>query len=137
MLKPIESPPPSLAPRFAASITPGPPPVTTANPAAENRRPVDPVDRLEAGLEFGGDPLDVALEVLVLAPLVEDTSVFQGLDAALDVRRAHRDPERGCQPEVGDGDGDPLPGRDRVVRACLRGVAGAPAVPELHRADDE
>src|SRR5215213_5225283 len=60
-----------------------------------HRRPVDPVDRLEAGAELGGDPLDVALEVLVLAPLVEDASVFQGLDAALDVRRAHRDPEGG------------------------------------------
>ena len=31
MLKPTERPPPSLQPRFAASITPGPPPVTTAN----------------------------------------------------------------------------------------------------------
>ena len=31
MLNPTERPPPSLQPRFAPSITPGPPPVTTAN----------------------------------------------------------------------------------------------------------
>src|SRR5260221_220719 len=37
MLKPTERPPPSLQPRFAASITPGPPPVTTAQPASANR----------------------------------------------------------------------------------------------------
>ena len=40
MLKPTESPPPSLQPRFAASMTPGPPPVTTAKPASANARPV-------------------------------------------------------------------------------------------------
>src|ERR671931_491558 len=40
MLKPTESPPPSRAPRFAASMTPGPPPVTIANPASASR--VDP-----------------------------------------------------------------------------------------------
>src|SRR6476469_664561 len=39
MLKPTESPPPSLHPRFAASITPGPPPVTTHQPASPKRRP--------------------------------------------------------------------------------------------------
>ena len=33
MLQPIESPPASLAPLFAASIMPGPPPVMMANPA--------------------------------------------------------------------------------------------------------
>ena len=36
MLKPTERPPPSWQPRFAASITPGPPPVTTAQPARAN-----------------------------------------------------------------------------------------------------
>ncbi len=39
MLKPTESPPPSFTPRLAASITPGPPPVITAQPASPNRRP--------------------------------------------------------------------------------------------------
>jgi hypothetical protein len=39
MLKPTESPPASLQPRFAASITPGPPPVTTAKPAPAKRLP--------------------------------------------------------------------------------------------------
>src|SRR6266700_112390 len=39
MLKPTERPPPSFAPRFAPSITPPPPPVTTAQPCAPNRRP--------------------------------------------------------------------------------------------------
>src|SRR3989338_251325 len=34
MFSPIELPPPSTAPRFPASIMPGPPPVTTANPAS-------------------------------------------------------------------------------------------------------
>jgi hypothetical protein len=41
-----------------------------------DRGPVDPVDRLEAGAELGGDPPDVPLEVLVLTPLVEDATVF-------------------------------------------------------------
>jgi hypothetical protein len=41
-----------------------------------DRGPVDPVDRLEAGPELRGDPLDVALEVLVLAAFVEDATVF-------------------------------------------------------------
>ena len=40
MLKPTERPPASLQPRFAASITPGPPPVTTANPASAKIRAV-------------------------------------------------------------------------------------------------
>src|SRR6185437_3577713 len=40
MLKPTESPPPSRQPRFAASITPGPPPVTTAQPASAKSRAV-------------------------------------------------------------------------------------------------
>src|SRR5690242_17152765 len=39
MLKPTERPPPSLAPRFAPSITPGPPPVITAQPCSPNTRP--------------------------------------------------------------------------------------------------
>src|ERR1700674_27641 len=34
ILKPTLRPPPSLQPRFAASITPGPPPVITAQPAS-------------------------------------------------------------------------------------------------------
>jgi len=33
MLQPIESPPPSFAPRLAASMIPGPPPVSTGMPA--------------------------------------------------------------------------------------------------------
>ena len=40
MLKPTLRPPPSLQPRFAASITPGPPPVTTAKPASAKSRAV-------------------------------------------------------------------------------------------------
>ena len=40
MLRPTENPPPSFAPRFAASITPGPPPVITDQPASANSRPV-------------------------------------------------------------------------------------------------
>ena len=39
MLKPTESPPPSFAPRLAASITPGPPPVITAQPCSAKLRP--------------------------------------------------------------------------------------------------
>src|SRR6476469_176638 len=39
MLKPTDSPPPSLQPRLEASMTPGPPPVTTAQPASPNLRP--------------------------------------------------------------------------------------------------
>src|SRR3977135_843874 len=72
MLKPTERPPPSLQPRFAASITPGPPPVTTAHPASPKRRPLprDPVpngrrrrfvdqsDLLGAGPELGRDLRD-------------------------------------------------------------------------------
>ena len=80
--KPTESPPPSWQPRFAASITPGPPPVTTAQPASAKRRavsrassygrdpscdarraeagdgrPIDLLDRLEAGEELVADRL--------------------------------------------------------------------------------
>src|SRR5438105_1179351 len=39
MLQPIESPPPSRQPWFAAVITPGPPPVMTENPASASFRP--------------------------------------------------------------------------------------------------
>src|SRR6266487_5333315 len=91
MLKPTERPPDCCAPRFAASITPGPPPVTTANPfsdeagrrldgerapaiclgqpgGAEDRdgRPVDARDRLEPGPELLGDPGDVAVDIVGL-----------------------------------------------------------------------
>ncbi len=40
MLHPNESPPPSLAPRLAASMMPGPPPVMTAYPALARVVPV-------------------------------------------------------------------------------------------------
>ena len=40
MLSPTESASASCAPRFAASIAPGPPPVITANPASPIARPV-------------------------------------------------------------------------------------------------
>ena len=39
MFSPIDSAPASRAPRLAASIAPGPPPVMTAKPAAPSRRP--------------------------------------------------------------------------------------------------
>ena len=45
MLKPTERPPPSFAPRFAASITPGPPPITSARPASARSRAVCPRPR--------------------------------------------------------------------------------------------
>src|SRR6187397_949477 len=94
MLNPIERPPPSFAPRLAASITPGPPPVTTPSPACANRRavsraasyvaepsatraedrhggPVDPLHFLEPGEELGSDQRDVARDGLVRAPQEE------------------------------------------------------------------
>ncbi len=40
MLQPTESPPASKAPRFAASMMPGPPPVITANPSRASREAV-------------------------------------------------------------------------------------------------
>src|SRR4051794_16860655 len=40
MLQPIENPPTSWQPRFAASIIPGPPPVITAKPASATLRPI-------------------------------------------------------------------------------------------------
>jgi hypothetical protein len=40
MLQPMESPPPSFAPRLAASMIPGPPPVMIANPSFANIREV-------------------------------------------------------------------------------------------------
>src|SRR5207247_1446989 len=39
MLHPMEGPPPSRHPRFAASMTPGPPPVMTASPARASSCP--------------------------------------------------------------------------------------------------
>jgi len=84
MLKPTESPSPSSAPRLQASISPGPPPVITAQPrsakprATRPRRNVGrtafrnarraehghgrPVDLRELGeprAELGRDPLDL------------------------------------------------------------------------------
>ena len=74
MLQPIERPPASKAPRLAASMTPGPPPVITANPelrqqaAQPSRRLVHRVRRGEprraehahrrADLGQGIDPVD-------------------------------------------------------------------------------
>src|SRR5262245_24678648 len=40
MLHPMDRPPPSLAPRFAASMMPGPPPVMIANPSLASIRAV-------------------------------------------------------------------------------------------------
>src|SRR4051794_4273686 len=48
--KPTERPPPSRQPRFAASITPGPPPVTTAQPASPKSRAVSRAS------SYAGDP---------------------------------------------------------------------------------
>ena len=114
MLKPTERPPPSLQPRFAASITPGPPPVTTAKPASAKSRPVSragavrlavlvdarraedrdggPVDLehlLEAAEELGRDHRDVVRQVFV-RPLEDAAVVAQArhLDVALDERGA-------------------------------------------------
>jgi hypothetical protein len=39
MFSPIEQAPASRAPRFAASMIPGPPPVITAKPRSPSRRP--------------------------------------------------------------------------------------------------
>ena len=39
MFSPTEHAPTSCAPRFAASMIPGPPPVMTANPRSPSRRP--------------------------------------------------------------------------------------------------
>ena len=50
MPKPTESPPPSRQPRFAASINPGPPPVTTAQPASAKSRAVSRAS------SYGRDP---------------------------------------------------------------------------------
>ena len=99
MLKPTEKPPPSLAPRFAASITPGPAardhreaglaPAAAAlagllvlgvvgrDPGRaedRHRRPRDLVDRLEALAELPGDHLDVRGDVAVL--VLEDAAVL-------------------------------------------------------------
>ena len=93
MLKPTESPPASLQPRFAASITPGPPPVTTAKPASANAPAVaracsyvgapsamradpkietagtvDLLDELESGEELRGDERDVCRQRLLASP---------------------------------------------------------------------
>ena len=93
MLKPTDMPPASLQPRFAASITPGPPPVTTANPAFANsrrglareairprvlahprrpedrhRRAADLVDLLEPVQELGRDERDVGRDLAVVPP---------------------------------------------------------------------
>ena len=104
MLKPTLRPPPSLQPRFAASITPGPPPVITAQPASpksfavaraaaysgessriraepkiEHGGPVDPLDRLEPAVELLRDLRGVLAQlVLVLMRLVEKLPVLHG-----------------------------------------------------------
>src|SRR3954467_12876852 len=50
MLQPMDSPPASRAPRLAASMMPGPPPVMTAKPASASRRPVS-----RAAADIGAD----------------------------------------------------------------------------------
>ena len=82
MLQPMERPPASLAPRLAASMMPGPPPVMTVKPSSADPRAdlagqqvirmcfleagraedrdagTDEVQRPEAADELGGDPPD-------------------------------------------------------------------------------
>ena len=82
MLKPTESPPASLQPRFAASITPGPPP----GDDGESRLGEDPRGRAR---------LPVGLAVLAHSGRAEDrdrrpVDLEHLLEAAEELRRDHR-----------------------------------------------
>ena len=161
MLKPTESPPASWQPRFAASITPGPPPVTTAKPASANAAPVaralsyvgvssstraDPkietagrsicCTAWKPGEELGRDERDVARERLVRPPQqpAVELAVLRHLQVSLDVRLRHRQPEHRREPEVDDGDGRALPGLEAVVLLVL--AARPPALPQVEPAEE-
>ena len=161
MLKPTESPPASLQPRFAASITPGPPPVTTANPASANARPVARAlsyvgvpssTRAEPKIETAGRSIfctawnparnSDAISEMSLASvswvrrqdLAIELLAFRQLEVPLDVRRRHGEREHGGETEVDDADRNPLPGGQPVVVRCLPALAPAP--PEVEPAQD-
>src|SRR5215216_4180378 len=59
MLSPTESPPASAAPRLAASIKPGPPPVITAKPCLARQAEVS--RRVEATVDLLADPVEPPL----------------------------------------------------------------------------
>src|SRR5689334_15956639 len=146
MLNPTESPPPSRAPRFAPSITPPPPPVTTAQPASPNLRPTSRAHRY--GLlpsSTRADPKSAtagrSMRATISNPARNSSAIF-ATDASMsdvpssrilrssvtrsesvlrDVRRDHADRERGRRAEVED--------------VCDRRFRAAPAEPQpLRRA---
>ena len=156
MLKPTDRPPASWAPRLAASITPGPPPVTTAKPASAKRRPrlLRAVGTTGSSSRTRAEPKIVTAGAVDAArppsKPVRNSSAMRKtlrgrlpscarricwswsrcrtppLERSLDVGRAHGEHEEGGQAEVADGRCDPLPGRHLVVASRPR-AGPAPA----------
>ena len=124
MLKPTERPPASLQPRFAASITPGPPPVTTAKPRlGEELRGLARRDRAAVladprrAEDRDGGPVDprtfwkppwnsyaiIATSLVeIVVRSLEDPVLSASTRVPLDVGRAHRQDEERREADVDD-----------------------------------
>src|SRR5437764_405647 len=161
MLKPTERPPPSCAPRFAASITPGPPPVITAQPASANRRATDRASRYgaessptraEPNIVTAGRSIRataskpcrnssaIRLTSARTSPSlarIRLSSKRGGSEAARDMRLVHAEHEQRGEAEVGDRHRGPLPRPHAVVRPGGGKVPHLPAPVELHPGEDE
>src|SRR6266511_610674 len=159
MLKPTDRPPPSLAPRFAASITPPPPPVTTAQPCSPNSRPVSraaayagcssPI-RAEPNMATAGRSIlstsakparnSSAISSTASAGSARSVSRMRRSSTSevpWDVRVLHPEHEQRRQTEVQERDHDALPGKHAVVLLGFGVAAHLPAAPRLHPADDQ
>src|SRR5919201_3885768 len=161
MLKPTERPPASRAPRFAASITPGPPPVITAQPAWAKRRATARASRygaessptraepniVTAGRSIcatASKPCKNSFAIRLTSARtsrslarIRLSSKRRGSEAVRDMRLVHSEHEQRCQAEVGERHGCALPRQDAIVRAGDRIAAHLPAAVELHRGEDE
>src|SRR5688572_26936436 len=163
MLKPTERPPPSLQPRFAASITPGPPPVTTAKPACPKSRAVSRARsygsvpsgvRAEPKIETAGRSISstfwkpprnsdaitatsFARSSCVRSRMRRSPGSTWPLDLALDEARAHPEREQRGEDDVGDADDGAASRGDAVVRLALGVPPVLPAAPGFEPAEDE
>src|ERR671922_3027095 len=161
MLKPTDRPPPSWAPRFAASITPGPPPVITAQPASAKRLATDRASRygaessptraepniVTAGRSMRATASKPCLNSFAIRltsartsrslARIRLSSKRGGSEAVRDMRLVHAEHEQRGEPEVRDRHRGALPREHAVVRARARIAPHLPAAVELHRGEKE
>src|SRR5918995_752143 len=158
MLKPTETAPPSCAPRLAASIAPGPPPVMTLKLAFANSRAVSRAAeytgccsrmRAEPKIETAG----LGIFATASKPLVNSSAIRRTrrrsapsslsrrrrsstgcLQVLVDVACAHREDEERGEAEVNRADREALPRLYAVVGRPLGVLALLPASPDLEAA---